>query len=314
MNHSRSRVTSFRAVVLAAAGAVLVAGCGIGAGSGTTNASVAVTENFGSQVIGTYDQRRVPGSETVMSLLQHKFNVATRYGGGFVESIDGHTGSSSHHDWFYYVNGILAPKGAAGTAVNEGDQVWWDLHDWTAAQTVPAVVGSYPEPFVNGVGGKMLPTVLDCAQDVQQACDTVSKSLRRAGVKVSDQLLGGGSGSDSLALVVGTWSDLRGVIAAELIGAGPAHSGVYAQFSQGGAQLQLDNPDGETAKTLGSNAGLIAATEQESLNEPTWLITGTDRQGVDAAAAALTPAKLRYHFAVAVNGSEVIPIPVSPGQ
>jgi hypothetical protein len=314
MNPSRSRVTSFNVVALVAAAALLVAGCGIGSGAGTKNANVAVTQNFGAQLIGTYNQPHVPGSETVMSLLQRKFNVGTRYGGGFVESIDGHAGSSSHHDWFYYVNGILAPKGAAATAVNEGDHVWWDLHDWTATETVPAVVGSYPEPFVNGIGGKMFPTVLDCASDVQQACNTVGKSLRKAGVKVSYQLLGGGSGSDSLAVVVGTWNDLRGVIAAELIDSGPAHSGVYAQFGQGGQQLQLDSPDGQTAKTLGSNAGLIAATEQESLNEPTWLITGTDREGVDAAAMALTPAQLRYHFAVAVNGSQVIPIPVSPGQ
>ena len=37
-------------------------------------------------------ETKVPGAETVMSLLQRHFKVTTRYGGGFVESIDGHTG------------------------------------------------------------------------------------------------------------------------------------------------------------------------------------------------------------------------------
>ena len=75
-------------------------------------------------------------------------------------------------------------------------------------------------------------------------------SLHKAGVKVSYQVLGGGSGSDSLAVVVGTWRDLRGVIAADLIGSGPSTSGVFAQFvGTGGQALELDN-----AQRLGGRA------------------------------------------------------------
>ncbi|HWD84437.1 MAG TPA: DUF4430 domain-containing protein [Solirubrobacteraceae bacterium] len=308
----RGRIRSAIAAGLAAAA---IAGCGLGAGPGTSDVSLNVTRNFGSQSIGQVTEKKVQGAETVMRLLQRHFQVGTQYGGGFVQSIGNWSGSSSHRDWFFYVNGIQAPKGAAATQVHKGDQIWWDLHDWQATDTIPAVVGSFPEPFTSGIGGRRLPTVLDCATNVQAACNKVGSELGKEHVPYADQGLGGGSGSDSLAVVVGTWSQLKGIIAAELIGAGPSHSGVYAQVvGPQGQVMELDNPAGQVVRTLHGSAGLIAATEQPSLNQPTWLITGTDVAGVNTAAAALTPARLRDHFALAVSGGQDLPIPLTPSR
>jgi hypothetical protein len=302
-------------VIAAAALAAAAGGCGLGAGPGTTNAIVTVTRDFGSKPVGSYLQRSVPGAETVMQMLERRFAVSTEYGGGFVESIDSYTGGPPQRDWFYYVNGIEAQKGAAVTSVHEGDRVWWDLHDWSATDSIPAVVGSFPEPFRSGVGGKRLPTVLACASDVTSACNKVAAELKRVGVRFADQFLGGGSGSDSLAIVVGTWSSLRGVIAAQLIAGGPATSGVYARFAgPSGRTLQMLDPEGRVVRTLGAGTGLVAATEQPSLGQPTWLITGTDRVGVSAAAAALTPTRLHAHFALAVAGGRDVSLPLVPGQ
>jgi hypothetical protein len=309
------RRTRPAALLAAFAGALALGGCGLGAGPGTTNAHLSVTEDFGTRTIGQVTQKRVPGSETVMQLLERNFRVTTRYGGGFVESIDGHSGNSNRNDWFYYVNGIEAAKGAASTAVHQGDQIWWDRHDWSATDTIPAVVGSFPEPFTNGTGGKQLPTVLDCAPDVGPACSSVGRALDRAHVRFAYQSFGGGSGSDSLAIVVGTWRDVHGVIAGDLVASGPRKSGVYAQFvGPGGQVLELENPKGQVVQTLRAGAGLVAATEQASLNEPTWLVTGTDPAGVAAAAAALSPARLHDHFALAVAAGRDLPLPLSPAQ
>jgi hypothetical protein len=66
-------------------------------------------------------------------------------------------------------------------------------------------------------------------------------------------------------------------------------------------------------RTLGTGAGLIAAT-RDQVSEPTWMITGTDPAGVAAAASALTPARLRDHFALAVRGGAAMPVPVLPGS
>ncbi len=249
----------------------------------------------------------------MLSLLQRHFQVGTRYGGGFVESIDGHSGNGHRLDWFYYVNGIQASKGAAVTDVNKGDHILWDLHNWTATNSIAAIVGSYPEPFTNGIGGREFPTLLNCGAGMQNECDTVGESLHRAGVKAADQEIGTGSGSDSLAVVVAPWSQLTGIIAADLIAGGPADSGVYAQFvGTSGAALELDNPLGDVARTLHGSVGLIAATGNERLGQPTWFVTGTDAAGVMAAARAFNAAKLDGHFAVA--GDRVIPLPVDAGS
>jgi hypothetical protein len=289
---------------------VALSGCGLGAGRGTSNASVTVTRDFGAERVGSASEKQVPGSETAMRMLERSFRVSTRYGGGFVESIDGRSGNSDRWDWFYYVNGIQAAVGAASTAVHRGDRIWWDLHDWTATQTVPAVVGSFPEPFVHGVGGKRLPTTIECGSGVGRACKRVTAVLGAAGVPVATQLIGTGSGNDSLAVVVGTWSELRGEIVAALINHGPASSGVYARFAGPGQQsLELLDPRGRVVRTLGAGAGLIAATAEGSA-EPTWLITGTDSAGVTAAAGALTATRLHDHFALAVQGSANFPLPL----
>jgi hypothetical protein len=290
----------------AIASAIALAGCGLGAGPGTSNVSLTVTRDFGAHRVGAVSKGRVPGSETVMRMLERSFRVGTRYGGGFVESIDGLAGSAARRDWFYYVNGTMASVGAAQQAVHHGDKIWWDLHDWLAPDQPQAVVGSYPEPFLHGAGGKRFPTAVECATDVGASCKRVSDALRAIGVPVASQLMGTGSGTDSVAVVVGTWNDIKRSVAGALIAHGPGSSGIYAKFSRG--QLELLDSTGHVARTLGSRAGLVAATAQLS-SPPTWLITGTDAAGVAAAAASLNAGSLRDRFALAVRGDQRLSVP-----
>ncbi len=296
----------------AIASAVALAGCGLGPGKGTSDVTLTVTRDFGAASVASLTERHVTGSQTVMRMLERSFHVTTSYGGGFVQSIDGVSGTGSRRDWFYYVNGIQAALGAAGTAVHRGDRIWWDLHDWTATDSVPAVVGSFPEPFLHGKGGRRWPTTLACASDTATACKRVASALKAVGVPAATQVIGSASGTDSIAVVVGTWKDVRGQLAATLIGHGPASSGIYARFTgagPGGGALELLGPNGHVVRTLGAGSGLIAATAQGSA-APTWLITGTDVGGVSAAAAALTPTRLHNHFALAVQGGTNLPLPL----
>ncbi len=286
------------------------AGCGLGPGSPTKGVSVTVTGQFGSRHISTVSRSKVPGSETVMRMLERSFAISTRYGGGFVESINGLAPSGSRTDWFYYVNGVQASKGAGTTAVHAGDHIWWDLHDWSATENIPAVVGSFPEPFTNGIGGKRYPVTLECGANVDAACKAATKALTAQHIPASSQLIGTGSGPATLGIVVGTWSEIHSEVAAQLIAHGPGASGVYARFSgPGGDGLQLLDADGHTVRTLGAGAGLIAATA-DMTSVPTWMITGTDPAGVLAAARALTPQALRDHFALAVGGAAHFPVPI----
>src|ERR1700744_1106243 len=130
----------FRALPAVIALAVVLAcgGCGLGPGAPTKGVSLTVSSGFGPSHISTVSRSRVPGSETVMRMLERSFKISTRYGGGFVESINGLSGTADHSDWFYYVNGVQGAKGAATTAVHAGDHIWGDLHDWTAPENIPA--------------------------------------------------------------------------------------------------------------------------------------------------------------------------------
>ena len=292
------------------------AGCGLGPGPGTGGVSLVVTRNFGDGRVGGVHADRVPGSETVMRFLARSFSVQTRYGGGFVQAINGLSGqygAGRRIDWFYYVNGIEASKGAAAFPLHRGDRVWWDRHDWSAAQRVPAVVGSFPEPFLHGREGKRLPTRIDCASGAAAACDTVARELRAVGVPAAQAALGTTFDPDTLRVVVGPWNAARSDPAARQVEGGPTASGVYARFDAGGKRLVLLDATGRARRTYAAGAGLIAATRLGD-RAPTWVIAGTDAAGTAAAARAFAePSALSDRFAVAAVSGGVLPVPVGGG-
>jgi hypothetical protein len=303
-----------RAPALATAGcalALVIAGCGLGAGPGRSDVGVTVTRDFGDHQIASRFEPTIPGSETVLQLLERHFRIGTEYGGGFIDSINGFAGSSSsgHYDWFYFVNGVLAPAGAGTTNVHNGDRIWWDLHDWVENDGVPAVVGSYPDPFLSGVGGRRYPTRVECVAGFAVACGHVDRSLARLGIHARGPGVG-----DALRVVVGPWSVLASTPLGALLAGGPKNSGVYAYFSDAGGVLDLLNPHGATARVLRTDAGLIAATVASGSTLPIWFVTGTDTAGVDAAAAAFNVSRLHDHFALAVDAGGSLPIPLDGAQ
>jgi hypothetical protein len=88
-----------------------------------------------------------------MQALDRVAKITTRYGGRFVQSIDGVEGSlSARRDWFYFVNGIEGDRSAAEVRLHNGDVEWWDLRSWANGQmSVPVVVGVWPKPVVGDV-------------------------------------------------------------------------------------------------------------------------------------------------------------------
>ncbi len=275
---------------LALAVVLVASGCGLGAGKAPSAIGLVVTRDFGAQVLRSWGAPQARGQETAMSLLARNATVATRYGGGFVQSIDGLAGGQQHGrpvDWFYYVNGLEASKGAASTNVHPGDHIWWDWHDWSATDDIPAVVGSFPQPFLNGIGGERLPVRVECASVGGSACRTVLERLRAQHVPAGVSALGAGAGATkTLRVAVGTWREIAGVSDVRELRSGPQASGVYARFSASGAVLTLLDQQARPAQTLASGGGLIAATRTGE-DAPVWAVTGTDTAGVDRAALAL---------------------------
>jgi uncharacterized protein DUF4430 len=289
-----------------------LAGCGLGAGQAPTAVDVLVTRDFGGQVLHRTGGLRVRGQETVMSLLVRNYPVTTRFGGGFVQSIGGVSGGQEAGqpvDWFYYLNGVEAAKGAAATNVHPGDHIWWDHHDWSQTDHIPAVVGSFPEPFLNGLGGKRLPVRIECATVAGYACRAVSRRLRSLGVPAAIAGLGSSGEPETLRVMVGPWIRIEGDLASRSILEGPRASGVYARFSADGRTLTLLDPAGRAVRTLAGGAGIVAATRHLE-DAPVWFVTGTDSSGADLAARAFDPVTLDSRFAVALTQSAVLPVPI----
>jgi Domain of unknown function (DUF4430) len=299
-----------------------LAGCGFGAGEETGDVTLSVTRDFGAAELhdgpGADEPQKeaVDEGDTVMRVLQRSYDVETRFGGGFVQEIDGLAGGQEdgrRADWFYYVNGIEAPVGAAERRLSGGERVWWDHHEWEAAQRVPAVVGSFPEPFKSGTDGKRFPVRLVC-QDAERSCDEVETRLEDADITgISRATLEQSGGQEVLRVIVGRWADVRRDPVVRALERGPASSGIYARPASHGDSIVLLDGDGQPVRTLRAGSGLVAATSVEA-QAPTWIVTGTDDVGVAAAAAALTEDRLEQHFALAIDAGQDVPLPVpEPG-
>jgi hypothetical protein len=291
-----------------------LAGCGLGAGPAPSAVHLTVTRDFGAHVVRSWSAPQVRGQETVMSLLMRNATVTTRYSGGFVQSIDGLAGGHGEGqpvDWFYYVNGVEAPVGAAATNVHPGDHVWWDRHDWSQTDSVPAVVGSFPEPFLNGVGGKRLPVRIECSSLSSTPCRRVAAELRAQSVPAALAAIGPGGEPESLHVIVGRWTSVRGVQGTNTVEQGPQASGVYARISADGSSITALDEKGRVARTLTADAGLIAATRYGE-QAPVWLVSGTDEAGLELAARAFNRAALENRFALALEpGGAALPLPVA---
>jgi hypothetical protein len=287
--------------------ALAAAGCGLGPGKSTGDVDLAITRDYGTEAM-LQKQDSIHESDTVFRVLDRNADVTTRYGGGFVQSIDGLAGAQSggrRSDWFFYVNGIESPIGAAQYDLSGGDRVWWDYRDWTAAMRVPAVVGSWPEPFVHGFQGERWTPAISC-EGAAAPCNRVELALKSGGARASDL----GESEGAADIVVGSWSQIRRDRVPALLSGGPEGSGVFAHFV--GAKrplLELLNQQGQPAGSIGKGGGLICALRPGD-GPPVWVVTGTDRKGVLAAAALVGPA-LRNRYAVATQpGAGPIGVPV----
>ncbi|HEY8810581.1 MAG TPA: DUF4430 domain-containing protein [Solirubrobacterales bacterium] len=290
--------------------ALAAAGCGFGPGSGVGEVSLTVTRDYGSEQVQPVASDEASESDTVMRVLDREAKISTRYSGGFVQTIDGLEADERFghsFDWFFYVNGVESPVGAADFALHGGEAIWWDYRNWTATQQVPAVVGSWPHPLLGGYEGKSHPVALEC-RGAGAACGAVRRRLGAAGIAPPPAPSG-----DAIRVLVGPWARLRNDPAAAQLEQGPQVSGVFADFARrgGGYRLQGLDESGRPARNFGPDAGLVAATRRFDA-PPVWLVSGATARGALAAAGLLNAMRLRDHYAVATEGGQETPLPVRP--
>ena len=216
-------------------GVLVLAACSGGGGGEDGKATLWVTRDRGAEVL---HEAEVPAGVTVLQALDREADVDTRFGGRFVQAIDGVEGSlTAGRDWFYFVNGYEADRGAAEYRLRAGDVVWWDLRSWRGGrERQPVVVGAFPEPFVHGYDGRTRPAA------VRYADDSLAAAARRIGELI---------GADSVAGVSVPAPDGANVLrlerggprfVARLRNGGGAGAPVEFVLSSGATRL-ADDPD-----------------------------------------------------------------------
>jgi hypothetical protein len=302
-----------RLAALAAAAAL--AGCGLGAGEEREGAAaLQITRDFGAETLATARVEPVREDETVMRFLRREADIETRFGGRFVQAIEGLRGGGAGgtRDWFFWVNGLESSVGAAEYELSPGDRVQWDYRNWKAAMRVPAIVGAFPEPFRNGIEGKRRPVRVECEESESEACKLVKERLRDRGVAATGSSLGATGTENVIRVVVGKWPAVRLVQALAEIEEGPEASGVFARFSDDGGALELLDENGRSADVRRCCSGLVAAVAS-SEEEIVWAVTGLDDRGVLAAARSLDESILRGAFAVAITPRAERRLPLGAG-
>lgn len=165
---------------LALLACLLLAGCG-SSGEEQGTASLWITRDRGVTVLY---EGEVEAGRTVLQALRSAADVETRYGGRFVQAIDGLAGSAARgRDWFYFVNGVAADRGAAEYRLRGGDIAWWDYRRWAGKPEIAVVVGAFPEPFLHGYDGEVRPAAVRYEEGLRDDAEAVGRVLRAASVE-----------------------------------------------------------------------------------------------------------------------------------
>ena len=152
----------------------LLAGCG-GAGEDGGTATLWVTRDRGAELLL---EAEVPAGQTLMRALASEVDVETRYGGRYLQSVEGLEGTlDSRRDWFWFLNGYEGDRSAAEYRLRDGDVAWWDYRSWEREGEARVVVGAFPEPFLHGFGGRVRPAAVRYAAGERERAEELADQV-----------------------------------------------------------------------------------------------------------------------------------------
>ncbi len=236
--------------------------------------------------------------------------ISTRYGGGFVQSINGLAGAERggrRFDWFFYVNGVESPVGS--TQVRRPRRRS-DLVGLPRLDERDARAGGGGVLAAALRGGRAEPIEVECAGD-PAPCAIVRDRLARAGVRARVD-----AKHRAVERTAGPRRPVergsQGRRRAPALEAARATSGVFATL-QPRRPLRLLRADGSVGQRARADTGLVAAV-RDGEDPPTWVVTSaTPRAASSERRGGSTPSTSRDHYAIAVFADAVVPLPLSPG-
>ena len=277
---------------------------------------VIATQNFGNELMLDASVR-VSAGANALDALEKVAAVETRYGGGFVEGINGicsqYSQTKVKKDWFFYVNGMSANVGGLSYKLCDGDVEHWDFHDWSLHAFAPAIIGDFPQPFLGGYQAVISPTIIVYDEGFRSAAKVLESRLDELGVK-NVRMAGPESSAyskeHSNLILVGTEnfdpiSELNGNRKLRF----------YIQLEEG--EVVVYDSHGSEHRHE-SECGLIQATQNpwnprgiSACENVAWMVSGTNGSQVENAAAILANhyEEFQYASAAVIVGEEVIKVP-----
>lgn len=272
--------------------------------------TITLTRDFGEQVLDTREVQ-VQSSWSLMEYMQREYQVTTGFGGSFITGLNGvesAAGEEGNSDWFFFVNGAVAMVGADRLKPAPGDVVWWDYHRWSDAASPTAVIGCYPQPFVNR---KVIILANPAYQEMAEYCRR-ALNAQGAGQVTVDKLSKESTRLDkpeAPVIVIGTWPELQKNSYIADWNRAFRRNGSGIHFTDNGVELL--SFDGEAVKALGEGTGVIVASSTGQQDNPMWLVAGVDEQGVKEAVwiLCLQPEALRWKYGLAVQKGQITALP-----
>jgi len=281
---------------------------------------VVVTRNFGQEL--RFDKLvQVDAGTSALDALKRVAEVETKHGGGFVSSINGIRSeyggvNSAKRDWFFYINGIMSNMGALDYVLCAGDVEQWDFHDWSFHTFIPATIGAFPETFRQGFQKKTGPTLIAYSASFKQAAEDLAIQLSQSGVtnvaiRSFGELREKERASSNLILLGMTSDDLITELNRNW-----RRMGFFSYVEDG--TIVTFNAKGEVSGHYAARGGVIQATQNPwnpkgvgAGENVVWMLTGTDRMGVEGALDVLIrrPSEIRYAFAAVVVRDQIAKVP-----
>ena len=244
----------------------------------------------------------------MIRFLDREAEITTRYGGGFVHSIDGIAGE------------IADGRSPRLVLLRQRDRVPARRRRGRGPRRRPDLVGlpRLDRRDRDPGGGRLVARAVPAGLEPDDERLAGDRRVPRARARPATRSPSGWptrgveasmATGDAEAAGRGCWSGPGSAVRADPLAGrarrGPATSGVFARFDADGGRLEARaaGPGRRRgARPLGAGAGLVAGM-RDGEEPATWLVTGTDAAGVERAAELLDADDLAHRYAVAADGS-----------
>ena len=201
-----------------------------------------------------------------MSLLMRNYPVDTRFGGGFVQSIDGLAGGQEAGAPGRLVLLRQRRAGAEGGGRDErppgrprlvgSPRLEPDRGSRRGRRLVPRAVPERHRRQAAAGADRML------GDRHRYACRTVTERLRALGVPAAIAAIGSSGAPETLRVLVGPWPAARAATSTSRASTAVRARAACTRASRGGRALSCSIRTVSAVRTLGAGAGLIAATRR----------------------------------------------------